>query len=551
VSQIFRESLNGVVFRSVSSNLEIQDDGKRGTINFELQENDGLYEMRLLPLYPDDERMTTLVTINVTLKNDPSLWGQAFEISANTAMRSPTKLGRWHSKMLWMSRKMAPMQGIREYDDDLNKFCESYLAPPSKAGTARRTYKVTDVEDMSELSLRFMGLGMDRLSHTLDRSKGLTAASKKKGENISVVPPHNFPQGKWKSGKTPKVTKNKVQFLQRAGIAEVVFIDTFETDDNQYRYGQAFVDYRSRYGDVQPLKTRKKIGWAFAEFCCRHFTPLILIRDNIAENVYGNLQEECHRLNVKSAFSCPYTPQQNYSEGYLGRVIAMASFAMVLSGAPLFMWRWAILCATFINNISATYYSKEKVWATPYELMHGEPYPDASVVVPFGCAALILLEKEDRAKFKSTCALVIFVHYAQDHPLYTYAFLSPRTKRVLFRQDCLFLPEIFPMREARAKGGLISDGEGLVVYKPRPSVSKCADTMDPMDEQGSDFATWANEDPLPSYLDEITGHQLVSPQDETMHEVERKCRYIILHILRLGQCLLSQCLNPLVLVRRQ
>ena len=124
------------------------------------------------------------------------------------------------------------MQGIREYNDELNQFCESYLAPPSKP-SARRTYRVTDVDDMSELSLRFMGLGTDRLVHTVDRSRGLTAATKKKGENISVVPPHNFPQGKWKSGKAPKVTKDKVKFLHKASIAEVVFTDTFETDDTQ------------------------------------------------------------------------------------------------------------------------------------------------------------------------------------------------------------------------------------------------------------------------------------------------------------------------------
>ncbi len=135
--------------------------------------------------------------------------------------------------------------------------------------------------------------------HTLERSKGLTPASKKKGENISLVPPHNFPQDRWKSGKAQKLSKNKVKFLHKASIAEVCFTDTFETDDSKYKYGQAFVDYRSRYGDIQPLKS------AFGEFCCRHFKPLILVSDNIAENVYGNLKEECHRLNVKSAFSCP------------------------------------------------------------------------------------------------------------------------------------------------------------------------------------------------------------------------------------------------------
>ena len=123
--------------------------------------------------------------------------------------------------------------------------------------------------------------------------------------------------------------------------------------------------------------------------------------------------EECHRMGVKSSFSCPYTPQQNYSEGYLGRITTMASFAMVLSGAPLFMWRWAVICAAFINNITATYFKKEQVWATPWEVTHGEPFPDSSIVIPFGCAALVKLVKDDRENFKSTCAMVIFIHYAR------------------------------------------------------------------------------------------------------------------------------------------
>ncbi len=186
---------------------------------------------------------------------------------------------------------MAPMRGISSgYDEDLLSFCDSYFVPPSQPA-ARRNYKVGDVEDMPELSLRFMGFGADRLVHTWERSRGLTPASKKKGENVSVVPPHNFPQGRWKASKASKASKDKVKFLHKASIAEVCFTDTFETEDSSYKYGQAFVDYRSRYEDVQPLKSRKKIGWAFAEICCRHFKPLILVRDNIAENVYGNLKE--------------------------------------------------------------------------------------------------------------------------------------------------------------------------------------------------------------------------------------------------------------------
>ncbi len=90
----------------------------------------------------------------------------------------------------------------------------------------------------------------------------------------------------------------------------------------------------------------------------------------------------------------------------------MASFGMVFSGASLFMWVHAVKAAAFINNITATFYAKIGVWATSYELVHGERFPDASVVVPFGCAALILLDDDEQAKFKSRCVLMLFMHYA-------------------------------------------------------------------------------------------------------------------------------------------
>ena len=218
--------------------------------------------------------------------------------------------------------------------------------------------------------------------------------------------------------------------------------------------------------------------------------------------------EECHKRGVKSCFSCPYKPQQDYAEGYIGRITMMASFAMVLSGAPIFMWRWAIICAAFINNITATYYKREEVWATPWELHHGEPFPDSSIVVPFGCGALVMLTKDDKEKFKATCAMMIFIHYALDHPLYTYAFFSPRTKRVIFRQDAIFLPSTFPMREARTRVGMIPEGEILKAYRPRSVLGK--------DEDGDvSFGEWKDQDPLPIYQDHITGFNLISPPDDT------------------------------------
>jgi hypothetical protein len=97
----------------------------------------------------------------------------------------------------------------------------------------------------------------------------------------------------------------------------------------------------------------------------------------------------------------------DFAEGYIGRITTMASFAMVYSGAPLFMWIWATKTATFVDHIMASYYSVQKVWATPFELVHGEPFPDASIIVPIGCGVLVLLTKGERAKFKSRCAIMI------------------------------------------------------------------------------------------------------------------------------------------------
>ena len=508
VSQTLRTRRNEITFSADGSRVAVAGSGDvRDNINFALNENDGLYELEVVPLYINDPRMDALPVVEFTLQDDPRLWDNSGKQNQTTDKKAPTRLGIWHCKVLWLSRKIGMQEIQYKYDDHLNEFCDSYLVPPAQP-LAKRTYRSGEQSDMAELSLRFMGIGTDRLEQTLKRSRGLLPPSKEKGANKSIVPPLYFPQGKWKAGKTPRVVKGKVENLNQASVAEVCFTDTFETKDNKYRYGQVFVDYRSRYGDVFPIRSRKKVGWAFGEFCCRHFVPLILIRDNISENIGGDLMKECYRRGVKSSFSCPYTPKQNYSEGYLGRITTMASFAMVLSGAPLFMWRWAIICAAFVNNITATYYKKEQLWATPWEVTHGEPFPDSSIVVPFGCAALVKLTEDDREKFKSTCIMVIFIHYALDHPLYTYAFYSPRTRKVLFRQDCIFLPGTFPMREARTRVGLIPEGEILLTYRAPdvPGVPR---------EEDMSFGKWGSEDPLPSYNDHITGYTLTSPPDET------------------------------------
>ena len=463
---------------------------KIGSVNFNLHLVDGLYHLPYELVTPGDPRLYRLPQViltppgefvpistaswsrNILMPSQPVLFGRT--ISILMADSSPT----FHDALI----------------SNTGNFHDPIRRPPD-----RRAFDPDDPDDLIDLSVRFMGVSGDRLKQTLLVSRGLSTTS-----SDAVMSRHVrtnlFPQGNMKSNR-PYIYKGKVQLLHKASIGEVLFTDTFLVDDPTYHYGQAFVCYRSRYGKIMPLKSRTQVGSAFAQFCADNFTPLLLIRDNISENIGGDLLQQCLQRDVQSAYICPYKPQMDFAENYLGRVCGMASYAMVYAGAPLFLWRYAILAAAFVNNITATYYSKEDIWATPYELVFGEPYPDTGVVMPFGCAALILLPKEDRTKFRSRCAMVIFVHYADQHPHTTYAFYSPSTKRILFRQDCIFLVDVFPMRTAMSDTTYTADGDILVPYKPRRPPPSVVQNSPPE----FSFENWCAP-LLPKFDDQISGH---------------------------------------------
>ncbi len=101
---------------------------------------------------------------------------------------------------------------------------------------------------------------------------------------------------------------------------------------------------------------------------------------------------------------------------------------------------------------------------------------------------------------------MIFVHYSDDHPLFTFAVYSPRTKRVLHRQDVIFLTSVFPMRSARVASGLGPDGDTLTVFRSPTSVLHgCPPELS--------FGNWCAPDSLPEYDDEVSGFGLSPPYE--------------------------------------
>ncbi len=258
------------------------------------------------PLGEDDFRSNSLPKFVVTLHG-------AFTPSDSDASVT------WRPKVLAMGSPSARLLAFTSDDchDNLATFCDEFLAPPS-IPPARRLYDVQSQEDMAQLSIRFLGASADRLVRTVEISNGLKSPASKKNIRTPSLPPHLFPQGRLKVGKSSKVKKGKVGNLQHAGIGECVFSDTFESGDSRRKYCQVFYDYVSRFGWLTAMRSKTEIGNAFAEFCSQCWVPLILIRDNAGENVGGSLIQELCQRNVRSAFICPHRSQQNFAEGYIG-----------------------------------------------------------------------------------------------------------------------------------------------------------------------------------------------------------------------------------------
>ncbi len=163
---------------------------------------------------------------------------------------------RWKANVLAVGSSSARLLACTSDDchDRLATFCDNFLAPPS-IPPSRRLYDIKSQEDMAQLSIRFLGASADRLVRTVGISNGLKSPASKKDLRIPPLPPHVFPQGRFKVGKSPKVKKGKVGNLNHAGIGEVLFTDTFESGDSRRRYCQVFYDYVSRFGYVTAMRS--------------------------------------------------------------------------------------------------------------------------------------------------------------------------------------------------------------------------------------------------------------------------------------------------------
>jgi hypothetical protein len=240
VSQMCGKAGNRVDSSLVSPSLHLMSSGqKRRGITIPLYLDDGLFAARFKTIQFDDPRYVRLPKCDVTP-------GGKF------ALASSGLGGRRRSKVLFSATKSARILVTKshDYDWNLESFCGNFLAPPSLP-TTKAKYDGTNSSALTDLSIRFFGVGTKRLLQTIAISNGL--ASPAPG---TVVPTHVFPPGRWKESKTPRVIKGKLTNLHTASPGEVVFTDTFKSGDKKYKYGQVYYDYVSGWGDIFPLRSR-------------------------------------------------------------------------------------------------------------------------------------------------------------------------------------------------------------------------------------------------------------------------------------------------------
>jgi hypothetical protein len=237
--------------------------------------DEGLYSLAMEPISPDDPRFGMLPICDVTppgafVPVSPRAMVTFAEVEQDSLLQTwtthvlsePPRVGRILVGRIFSLNS----QLTQDFNSELTGFCDSFLEP---AGTppARKQYDVSNASHMSDLSIRFLGIGTDRLIHTVGVSNGLERPPSKKHAR---VPPLDFPQRNLKRSKTPRVDKNLVGHIHEASIAEVLYTGTFFSGDSKFPMGQAFVDRTSRFGYIHPLQRYRR---CFRVFCLQALHP--------------------------------------------------------------------------------------------------------------------------------------------------------------------------------------------------------------------------------------------------------------------------------------
>jgi hypothetical protein len=183
VSQICQGANNSVDFNLDSPALLLSTGPKKRPVRLPLFLEDGLFAISGTPFPLDDSRFSSLRKADVTP-------GGVFRPSDDSSLH------RWNSKVLVSANGTGRFLVAQncDYAYNLESYCGNFLAPPS-IPPSRRQYNSALEGDMADLTTRFLGLGVDRLMHTIELSNGLATPASKSKIRVPDLKPF-FPPGR-------------------------------------------------------------------------------------------------------------------------------------------------------------------------------------------------------------------------------------------------------------------------------------------------------------------------------------------------------------------
>jgi hypothetical protein len=215
--------------------------GKRKFIDILLVMDDGLYAVTMEPVSSEDPRLLTSQIFDVTPPGEYTPPSQKLVRSGDLSKVVRQTWTKMVSSGAQSTGRIFTLAGSLDFHSELASFSDKFLAPAGLP-PSRRQFDLTNSADMSELSVRFLGGGTDRILHTVGISNGLAKPPSKKHVR---VPPLNFHQGNMKEFKTPRVSKDLVGHLKTAAIGEALYTDTFYTGDHKFHMRKSsWIGYR-------------------------------------------------------------------------------------------------------------------------------------------------------------------------------------------------------------------------------------------------------------------------------------------------------------------
>lgn len=207
------------------------------------------------------------------------------------------------------------------------------------------------------------------------------------------------------------------------------------------RYFVTFIDEKSRYLKVYPIKSRESVGEVFEEF--KHFVEnqtgkrIKCVRtDNGAEYKGGKFASVIKSSGIKHELTVPGSPHQNgMAERMNLTLINQVKCMLEEAGLPYDLWAEALHTACYLRNRSESRVVANK---TPFEAFWGIK-PNIGHLKVFGARAIAIDKIITRRKFDARGRDCRMIGYSSHHK--GYRMLDDQSRKIFISRTVKFFDE--------------------------------------------------------------------------------------------------------------